>query len=206
VRRRPIEARVVGSPDAPDKVLVVGIVHGNETAGKRVVRALATGSAPAGTELWLVPSLNPDGVAEHRRQNTRGVDLNRNFPWNWRPLGTKDDPTWSGPRRMSEPETRIARALVRRIRPRLTIWFHQPLRLIDRSGGDVEIQRRFARRTGLPLRRLGPYAGTATGWQNHAYPGTTAFVVELPGGRLPPRRVDVYRRAILDAARRLRSP
>ncbi len=102
---------------------------------------------------------------------------------------------------MSEPETRIARALVRRIRPKITIWFHQPLRLVDRSGGDVALQRRFARRTGLPLRRLGPYPGTVTGWQNHRFPGTTAFVVELPGGRLPARRVDVHRRAVLDAAR-----
>ena len=201
VRRRPIDALAVGDPDAARKVLVVGAIHGNETAGMGVVRALGRGAAPAGTELWLLPTLNPDGVAAHRRQNARGVDLNRNFPWHWRPLGRKGDMTWSGPRRMSEPETRIARALVRRIRPRVTIWFHQPAALVDRSGGDVTIQRRFARRTGLPLSRLGPYPGTATGWQNRRYPGTTAFVVELPGGPLSARRADVFKRAVLDAAR-----
>ena len=29
--------------------------------------------------------------------------------------------------------------------------------------------------------------GTATGWENHTFPGSTAFVVELPGGRVGPR-------------------
>jgi hypothetical protein len=198
---RAIEALVVGDSAAARKVLVVGAIHGNETAGVRVVRALWRGSAPAGSELWLLPSLNPDGEAAGRRQNARGVDLNRNFPWRWRPLGRKGDPTWSGPRRMSEPETRVLRALVRRIRPRVSIWFHQPLELVVRSGGDVAVQRRFARRTGLPLRRLGPYPGTATGWQNRRFPGTTAFVVELGGGRLSERRADTYRRAVLAAAR-----
>src|SRR3954463_14565678 len=40
------------------------------------------------------------------------------------------------------------------------------------------------RRVGLPARRLGRYHGTATGWQNHAFPGTSAFVVELAAGPL----------------------
>ena len=126
---------------------------------------------------------------------------NRNFPWHWRPLGRPGDLTWAGPRRLSEPETRIARSLVRRIRPQLTIWFHQPARIVDRSGGDIRIERRFANLTGLPLRRLRPYPGTATSWQNHAYPGTTAFVVELPAGRLGAPRLERYRRAVLDISR-----
>jgi protein MpaA len=198
VRGRRIEAETVGDPRAARKVLVVGAIHGDETAGIPIVRALAKGSAPAGTQLWLLGSLNPDGVAAGRRQNARGVDLNRNFGWHWRPLGHRGDQTWSGPRRLSEPETRVARALVRRIRPRVTIWFHQPLGLVDRSGGDVALQRRFAGLTGLPLRHIGPYPGTATSWQNHRYPGTTAFVVELKRGRLSAGGVQRYKRAVLE--------
>ncbi|MDP9260569.1 MAG: hypothetical protein M3O89_01205 [Actinomycetota bacterium] len=36
----------------------------------------------------------------------------------------------------------------------------------------------------LPLRRLPRYPGGATDWQNARFPGTTAFVVELPPGTL----------------------
>ncbi|MEW6252891.1 MAG: M14 family zinc carboxypeptidase, partial [Planctomycetota bacterium] len=31
-------------------------------------------------ELWFVPTMNPDGYMLNRRGNSRGVDLNRNFP------------------------------------------------------------------------------------------------------------------------------
>src|SRR5947207_64866 len=61
-------------------------------------------------------------------------------------------------------------------------------------GGSVE--HRFARLSGLPLRRLTRYPGSAAGWQNHRLPGTTAFVVELPGGTLSPARVSRYAAAV----------
>src|SRR5437899_2676307 len=64
------------------------------------------------------------------------------------------------------------------------------------SRGDVRIERRFASLVRLPLRRLTRYPGSATGWENHALPGTTSFVVELPAGHAPPRRVGIFTRAI----------
>jgi protein MpaA len=198
---RPIDAVAVGDPHASRKLLVVGAIHGDETAGITVVRRLESSSPPRGTVLWLIEKLNPDGVAAHRRQNAHGVDLNRNFPWHWRPLGRRGDQQYSGPRPRSEPETRIARSFIRRLRPRVTLWFHQPLALVDRSGGDVSIERRFARLTGLPLRHLGPYPGTATSWQNHRLRGTTAFVVELPPGPLTSKRSARYAQAVLALAR-----
>jgi N-acetylmuramoyl-L-alanine amidase len=201
VRGRPIEAVARGNPDAPRKVLVIGSIHGDETAGVGVTRALLKAPPPASADLWLVDRLNPDGVAADTRQNAHGVDLNRNFPHRWRPLGRRGDPTWSGPRPLSEPETRIARTLVRRLQPAVTIWFHQPLELVDRSGGDVRVQRRFARRTGLPLLKIRPYPGTATRWQNHRFRDGTAFVVELPGGPLSRRLRDRCVAAVLALTR-----
>ena len=75
-------------------------------------------------------------------------------------------------------------AAVRR-RPEATIWFHQHYGedpLVRAWGGSVPAARRYARLAGLPFRRLPWLAGTAPNWQNHRFPGTVSFVVELPRG------------------------
>jgi protein MpaA len=82
------------------------------------------------------------------------------------------------------------------LRPRLSIWFHQHLGLVDESGGSVAVERRFARAVGLPLRRLTRYPGSVVSWENHAFPGTTAFVVELGPGALSPRALRDTTRAV----------
>jgi protein MpaA len=186
VRGRPIVAVALGDPDAPHKLLVVGAIHGNESAGTAIARKLENSSVPRQAMLWIVRDLNPDGVAAGHRQNARGVDLNRNFSWHWHHLGRRGDLQYSGPRALSEPESRIARNLILRVRPRITIWFHQPLAVVDESGGSIHIERSFARLMGLPLTRLKRYPGSAAGWQNHRLRGSTAFVVELPPGSLSP--------------------
>jgi len=183
---RPIMVTRVGDR-AGIPVLVVGSVHGNETGGIAVARELMRRS-PRGIDLWVVPTLNPDGVAAGTRGNAHGVDLNRNFPWHWRPLGPSGSQQYAGPRALSEPESRVAQALIARLRPAVTIWFHQPLGVVDESGGSLALERRFARLAGLPLRRLTRYPGSAASWQDHSYNSTTAFVVELPAGRPPPGR------------------
>ena len=176
VAGRPIVEAIDRAPRARLRVLVVGCIHGDETAGMRVARRLIGAAAPARVELDVVPTLNPDGVAAGTRGNADGVDLNRNFPFAWRPLGGGE---YSGPHPLSEPESRAARNLIRRTDPAITIWFHQPFGLVDRSGGDVAIERRYAQLSGLPLVGLRRYPGSASSWQNHAM-GSTAFVVELP--------------------------
>lgn len=180
VRGRRISAVRLGVPGAANTVLVVGAMHGDEPAGRAVARSLETGPLPRASELWVLGDLNPDGSAAGKRQNARGVDLNRNFPHRWRRQTGRFD---SGPRPLSEPETRIARRLIRRVRPDLTIWIHQPYRLVVDASGDDRVERRVARLFRLPHRRLGFLPGTAVGWQNDAFPGTTGVVVELGPGR-----------------------
>ena len=181
---RTLRAVRIGPADAPTRVLVVGCVHGNECAGTAVTRRLRAGPLPAGVAVWVIDDLNPDGRARDVRQNARGVDLNRNFPRGWRAQGSPGSTYYSGPRPLSEPESRAVARLIVRIRPAVTVWYHQHMRIVVRTGGDVSLQRRYARLVGLPLRRLPNYPGTAVRWQNHRFPGTTAFVVELPAGAL----------------------
>ena len=200
VQGRPIRAFEVGDPASQRRILVVGCIHGNEPAGIAIANALARGRAAAGADLWIVPDLNPDGVAAATRQNANRVDLNRNFPWQWRPLGPPGSTFYAGPRALSEPESQIAERLVLRVRPQVSIWFHQHLDVVDESGGDVRIERRFASLVRLPLRRLSRYPGSATSWENSTLPGTTSFVVELPAGRVSPGSVGVFTRAIRSLA------
>ncbi len=200
VQGRAIGAVVIGPINARAPVLVVGCIHGDEPAGIAVADRLAHAQAPPRSGVWIVRDLNPDGVAAGTRQNAHAVDLNRNFPYAWRPIGAPGDPQYAGPRALSEPESRIAHALILRLRPRITIWFHQHQDLTDNSGGNVRIEQRFARLSGLPLRRLPRYPGSATGWQDHRLAGTTAFVVELPPGRLLPREVTRIAGAVLALA------
>jgi murein peptide amidase A len=92
--------------------------------------------------------------------------------------------------------------LVRRVRPQLALYYHQHLGITVRArGADPAVQRDYARRTGLALRSLPDYRGTAVGWENHAVPGGSAFVVELRAGPADAAR---HARAVLALARRYR--
>jgi murein peptide amidase A len=206
VEHRAIRIVVVGDPRAPHPVLVVGCIHGNETAGIAVARRLAAGRAPRGTALWIIPDLNPDGVAAGTRQNAHRVDLNRNFPYGWKDLYAKGDLQYQGPRPLSEPESRLVHRLILHLEPRLSIWFHQPQGLIDLSGGDARIERRFADLSRLPLRELTRYPGSATTWQDHTFPDSTAFVVELPAGPASRAGVALYAGAVLRVAGEAAAP
>jgi protein MpaA len=202
---RPIHLSRVGDPGAERRVLVVGAVHGNEPAGMAVVRALRRGPAPAKAELWLIRDLNPDGTAAGTRQNARGVDLNRNFPHRWRAQGRPFSASYSGRRPLSEPEARLAARLIRRLRPDVTIWYHQALALVDISSGlDQRVARRYAGVAGLPAKPvgLGFLPGIATRWQNRTQPGSSAFVVELPGGPLSAAAARRHARAVRAVAAR----
>lgn len=192
-----------GTGNVRPKVLVVGCIHGTECAGTAIVRRTTNwGCPPADADIWLVPDLNPDGRRRGVRVNARGVDLNRNFDGGWRRIGSRGDPQYSGPRPFSEPETRAARRLIERVRPGVTIWYHQGQGPLVRAwGASVPAARDYARRAGLPFRRMRWPAGTAPHWQNRAFPGTSSFVVELPDGALSDQATERHTRAVLGLAR-----
>src|SRR5205807_9374404 len=166
VQGRRIVAFELGGPSTETRqsgagrnILVVGCIHGNEPDGIAIARRLLTEQPLSGTAIWIVPVLNPDVVAADTRQNGDGVDLNRNFPWHWRPLGPPGTTFYAGAGALSEREARIAYRLIRRLRPAVSIWFHQHLDVVDVSGGNTATERRFARRVGMRLERLHRYPG-----------------------------------------------
>jgi beta-N-acetylhexosaminidase len=93
-------------------------------------------------------------------------------------------------------------ALVRDVRPDLTVYYHQHMRLVVLPrGADRAPVRDYARRVGLPARYLPRYHGTAVSWQNRR--GGTAFVVELPAGALSARAVRRHADAVHAIAARV---
>ncbi len=197
---RRIVAVRTGPEDAPVRVLVSGSTHGTEPAGHAIVARLRK-TSPRAVQVWTVRTFNPDGVARGTRQNARGVDLNRNLPSRWRQGGRAWDTYFPGPAAASEPETRAEMRLIRRIRPQLTVHYHQHMRLVNLTGAnDKRLVRAYARRSRLPARRLPPYHGTASGWQNRTFPSSTAFVVELPAGALTPTEARRHADAVLSTA------
>lgn len=176
VHGRPIKAYRVGDPDARVKAVVLGAIHGDERAGVVLANAILKQRRIKGVDLWVVPTINPDGLARNDRRNARGVDLNRNWGTRWAPLAGK---YYSGPRPWSEPETRAFRAFVDRVKPRFIVSFHQPLYGVGRSGERPAFLRRLA--TGLRLPRKsfncsGRCHGTMTEWYNAHHAGTAVTV------------------------------
>ena len=202
VEGRAIRAIEVGERSRP-ATLVVGCIHGSECAGAAVAWRLVAARPRA--HVWVIPNLNPDGLARGSRQNARGVDLNRNWPAGWRARGRPWDGYYPGPRPLSEPETRAARAVILRVRPRVTIWFHQPLGFVWATGRSLPAARRYARLTGLALRNLPSPPGAATRWQRRRFPTASAFVVELSAGRLSARAVQRHAAAATTLANQFAS-
>jgi murein peptide amidase A len=190
VQKRAITAVQIGDPAGTRVALVVGVIHGDERAGLRIIRALkreAAGHAGAlaGTQLWVVPTVNPDGVRGHTRKNSHGVDLNRNFPYRWRGDLPQSSGYYPGRRPASEPETRAVMAFVRRIQPDLSIWYHQPWGAVLACHGSPPVAVDYAKLVGMGTSCRGRgLRGTAISWETHTIGGSTAFVVEMPPGKI----------------------
>jgi protein MpaA len=186
VQGRPIVAFRKGNPDARRKVVLLGQMHGNEPAG-RVTAAYVRTKLPVDSDvdLWIVPTMNPDGAAVGSRRNARGVDLNRNWPTNgWVP-GPRGSAYYPGPKPASEPETRAMLRFLRTVRPRFVASIHQPFGTVARSDKAMDYTRRLARLLGLGVREVsvgtpaGKVSPTLTSWYNQNFEGASV-TIEYP--------------------------
>jgi murein peptide amidase A len=167
VQNRPIYAFRMGDPTASVKAVVLGNMHGDEPAGIRVVYSILRSRPILGVDLWVVPTMNPDGVAAHTRQNANGVDLNRNWSYKWvHQTGTYN----SGPRAFSEPESRAMRDFLSSVDPTFVVSFHQPLHGVDSDHPkNKHLMNRLSKKLTLPKKPFtcgGVCHGTMTGWFN----------------------------------------
>ena len=87
-----------------------------------------------------------------------------------------------------------------RLRPAVTIWFHQPQAIVRAWGHSIPAARRFARLAGARFRARPWPNGSATNWQNHRFP-QASFVVELPSVPLTTADARRYAAAVAHAAR-----
>jgi hypothetical protein len=98
----------------PDwRVFLYAQQHGNEISGRNallyLVRRIAEDPSrlPEDVDLWVLPTLNPDGAESNLRRNGNGVDLNRDHLL------------------LSQPETRALHRIARRIRPDAAVDCHE---------------------------------------------------------------------------------
>jgi len=75
-------------------------------------------------------------------------------------------------------------AFVRRLRPDLSIWYHQPWGAVLACHGSPQVALEYARLVGMRTSCRGAgLRGTAISWETNTFPGSAAFVVEMPPGK-----------------------
>jgi murein tripeptide amidase MpaA len=175
---RPISALRYG--DGPRTVLVVGQTHGDEEGGLRVLLRARSLPLPEGITLWVVPTMNPDGLVLDSRFLANGADPNRLAP--------------------SQPEQRAVHDFALATRPSLTVWYHQNYGWVGGSGASMTPASRYQALTGLgTLKRSGDCAVGFMWCPIDDALGSSSILVELPDV-LTPADVQLHAHALLAVA------
>lgn len=177
---RPLEVWSVGR-GSTGGVLFLGSIHGSEGAGTPLLEELRRHleeepSRRKGRRVAIIPNANPDGLAEGRRFNRRGIDLNRNFPASNRKEGKR-----FGEEALSEPESRALHAWLGREQPEIIISVHQPIACVDYDGpaGAEALAKRMSAACDLPVKKLGSRPGSLGAYFGETL-GRIIITLELP--------------------------
>jgi len=191
---RPIALHELSFPAARPatiRLLVFGGIHGDEPSSVEAVDELATrltAGAGSGGRLWLLPALNPDGLAAGRKNSASDVDLNRNFPARSfvpnvdRSHAPGYDP---GPRPLSEPETAALARFLEEERVEAVVAVHAPFACVNYDGPAAAWAEAVSTACGWPVRpQIGyPTPGSLGSWLGIDR-GIPILTLELPGGPL----------------------
>ncbi|MEM1247127.1 MAG: M14 family zinc carboxypeptidase [Acidobacteriota bacterium] len=178
------------------RVLVLGGIHGDEYSSVSIVfkwlRKLDL--EHDGTFHWrFLPLVNPDGLLreQSQRMNSRGIDLNRNFPTADWEADSKDywvRRTGRNPRRypgespLSEPESRFVHEQMEAFQPDLVVSIHAPLEVVDFDGAQQEPPEKLG---SLELKRLGTYPGSLGRYGNERH-DVAVLTLELASAGIMP--------------------
>lgn len=189
---RPLQGRLypglaTGTPSSPRRrLLVFGGIHGDEPAS--VDAALEWGAhldqRQHAADVWLVPAVNPDGLAAARKNNAADVDLNRNFPA--RNFMRSHPPGYDpGPAPLSEPETAVLAGLIEEAAIDAVVAVHAPFACVNFDGPAREWAEAVSTASGWPAREdIGyPTPGSLGSWWGGDL-GRPILTLELPAGPL----------------------
>ena len=151
---RPIEAFFFAAAEyakpRPPAVLFGGI-HGDEPTTVLMLERLAEEliAQPPGRATWIVPCVNPDGVAAGTKNNARDVDLNRSFAANnW--SAQYQAGYFPGESAESEPEVKALVQLIDDCHARRLIAVHATYRLFNWDGTGRGLAEEMAARANYP--------------------------------------------------------
>ncbi len=137
VEGRPVQVRMNFPPEGrrasnSGGTLLIGGTHGDESATVPLLEEFSDlylhRNLPGPTA--VISLFNPDGYTRSLRHNARGVDLNRNFEYNWQAHALEP----SGDSPLSEPETQALRRFLDSFRPDKIVSLHWALGEIDPDG------------------------------------------------------------------------
>ncbi len=171
---RPIAPYEVGNPQSAAKVLVARLHPRERARGPPVAMRLL--QAHPTFDLWVIPTVNPDGCARGTRQNAHGVDLNRNFASNWARLGKPGSSVLRAALALGAGDARGRDVRAPHQAARVDLVPPAP-GLVRAWAQSIPAARRYARLSGMRFAAIRWPYGTAVNWQNHAFPGTSSFVV-----------------------------
>lgn len=136
-------------------ILIIGVVHGDEPQGKFLIENYLSlqGESRSNPKnnLLFVPCLNPDGLDLKTRENSNGVDLNRNF--------STDSP---------EVETIFVKEIIKEFKPDIILTLHAPYKVVNYDGPAEKIAQDISEIINYPTSNdigyptpgsLGTYAG-----------------------------------------------
>ena len=132
-------------------VLIIGVFHGEEPQGEYLINEfLKTDLSNIKNKLFIIPCLNPDGKNKNQRQNSNGVDLNRNFPTkNWRITSRKE--YFGGNEPASEIETKFMIDILSNYKFDAILSIHAPFEIVNYDGPAKELAQKISEITGYPV-------------------------------------------------------